>query len=53
MAWEGTQLELMGLRYNKRNADQKTLKYLALWQTMGGKLFVADDLRQEIERVTM
>ena len=53
MAWEGNQLELMGLRYNKRNADQKTLKYLALWQTMGGKLFVADDLRQEIERVTM
>lgn len=53
MEWEGNQLELMGLGYNKRNTNKKTLKYLALWQTMGGKLFVADDLRQEIERVTM
>jgi len=53
MEWEGNQLELMGLRYNKRNADQKTLKYLALWEAMGGKLFIADDVRQEIERVMM
>ena len=53
MEWEGNQLELMGLGYNKRNVDQKTLKYLALWEAMGGKLFIADDLRQEIERVTM
>ena len=53
MEWEGNQLELMGLGDNKKNVDPKTLKYLALWQAMGGKLFVADDLRQEIERVTM
>jgi hypothetical protein len=53
MEWEGNQLELMGLGDNKKNVDPKTLKYLALWQAMGGKLFVADDLRREIERVTM
>jgi len=51
--WEGKQLELMGLRYNKENADQKALKYLALWETMGGKLFISDDVRKEIERVMM
>ena len=53
MEWEGKQLELMGLRYNKKNADQKALKYLALWETMGGKLFISDDVRKEIERVMM
>ena len=53
MEWEGKQLELMGLQYNKRNADQKALKYLALWETMGGKLFISDDVRKEIERVLM
>jgi hypothetical protein len=53
MEWEGKQLELMGLRYNKKNADEKALKYLALWETMGGKLFISDDVRKEIERVMM
>ena len=53
MDWEGKQLELMGLRYNKKNADPKALKYLALWETMGGKLFISDDVRKEIERVMM
>lgn len=53
MEWEGKQLELMGLRYNKKNADQKALKYLALWETMGGKLFISDDVRKEIERAMM
>jgi hypothetical protein len=53
MKWEGKQLELMGLRYNRKNADQKALKYLALWETMGGKLFISDDVRKEIERVLM
>jgi hypothetical protein len=53
MEWEGNQLELMGLRYNKKNADKKALKYLALWETMGGKLFISDDVRKEIERVLM
>ena len=51
--WEGNQLELMGLRYDKKNTDQKTLKYLALWEAMGGKLFVADDVRKEIERINL
>jgi hypothetical protein len=53
MEWEGKQLELMGLRYNKKDADRKALKYLALWETMGGKLFITDDVRKEIERVLM
>jgi hypothetical protein len=53
MDWEGKQLELMGLRYNKKNADPKALKYLALWETMGGKLFISDDVRKEIKRVMM
>ena len=51
MEWEGKQLELMGLRYNKKNTDPKALKYLALWETMGGKLFISDAVRQEIERI--
>lgn len=53
MEWEGNQLELMGLKYDKKNADQKTLKYLALWETTGGKLFISDDVRKEIARVIM
>ena len=51
MDWEGKQLELMGLRYNKKNTDQKALKYLALWETMGGKLFISDVVRNELERI--
>ena len=53
MEWDGKQLELMGLRYNSTNADQKALKYLALWQTMGGRLFISDGVRKEIKRVLM
>ena len=53
MEWEGNQLELMGLRYEKIKADQKALKYLALWEAMGGKLFVAEEVRKEIKRVMM
>jgi hypothetical protein len=53
MEWEGKQLELIGLRYNKKKADPKALTYLALWETMGGKLFISDDIRNEIKRVMM
>ena len=53
MEWEGKQLELMGLQYNNKNADQKALKYLALWETMGGKLFISDEVRKQLERVMM
>jgi hypothetical protein len=49
LKWEGQQLELMGLKYNKNAANQKTLKYLALWETTGGKLFVNDEIRQKME----
>jgi hypothetical protein len=53
MEWEGQQLELMGLRYNSQNSDEKALKYLGLWQSLGGKLFVSDGVRKEIKRVLM
>ncbi|MBT8332474.1 MAG: hypothetical protein KJP06_09125, partial [Deltaproteobacteria bacterium] len=49
LKWEGQQLELMGLNLNKNEEDQKTLKYLALWETTGGKLYVPDKIRKEIE----
>ena len=51
MEWKGNQLELMGLNYHKKKPDQKALKYLALWETMGGKLFVSEGVRKEMERV--
>jgi|GEM_PF-881359 len=51
LKWEGQQLELMGLKYNKNEATQKTLKYLALWETTGGKLYVTDEIRKEMERL--
>jgi hypothetical protein len=51
LKWEGQQLELMGLKYNKNGANQKTLKYLALWETTGGKLYVPDKIRQEMENL--
>ncbi len=49
LKWEGQQLELMGLKSNKNETHQKTLKYLALWETTGGKLFVPDKIRQEMK----
>jgi hypothetical protein len=51
MEWKGNQLELMGLNYDKSKPDQRALKYLALWETMGGKLFVSDGIRKEMEQV--
>jgi hypothetical protein len=49
LKWEGQQLELMGLKYTNNAATHKMLKYLALWETMGGKLFVTDQIRQKME----
>ena len=49
--WQGNQLELMGLNLENSKPDKRTLKYLALWETMGGKLFVSDDIRNEMARV--
>jgi hypothetical protein len=53
LKWEGQQLELMGLKYGQTEAEQKTLKYLALWETTGGKLFVPDEIRKEMGRIMM
>ena len=49
--WKGNQLELMGLNCKRSKPDKRTLKYLALWETMGGKLFVSEDVRNEMARV--
>lgn len=51
MEWKGNQLELMGLTYDASKPDRKALKHLALWETMGGKLFVSDGVRKEMARV--
>lgn len=51
MEWKGNQLELMGLKYNTSKPDLKALKYLSLWETMGGKLYVSEDVRKEMNRV--
>ncbi|UCD77054.1 MAG: hypothetical protein JSW26_16680 [Desulfobacterales bacterium] len=53
LKWEGEQLELMGLKYHKKDAEQKTLKYLALWETTGGRLFVSDEIRKEMGRIML
>jgi len=50
LKWNGQQLELMGLKPDKTISGQKVLKYLALWETSGGKLFVSDTVRKEMER---
>ena len=47
--WEGRQLELMGLEYKPNEATQKSLNYLILWETAGGKVFVTDKIRQKME----
>ncbi|MBW2479957.1 MAG: hypothetical protein JRF38_08200 [Deltaproteobacteria bacterium] len=49
--WRGNQLELMGLGHEKSKPDDKALKYLALWETMGGKLFISDEVRKAMKRV--
>ena len=51
LKWEGQQLELMGLEYAGNEVEQKMLKYLALWETTGGKLFVPEKIRREINRM--
>ncbi len=50
LKWNGEQLELMGLKPDQSPAGQKVFKYLALWETSGGKLFVPDAVRREMER---
>ena len=39
------------LFYDKKKTDPRALKYLALWETMGGKLFVPEGIRKEMKRV--
>jgi hypothetical protein len=51
MEWKGNQLELMGLNYHQKKPDHRALKFLALWETMGGKLFVSEGVRKQMARV--
>jgi hypothetical protein len=51
MKWDGNQLELMGLEYDSKKADKNALKYLALWEAMGGKLFISDDIREKMKHL--
>jgi hypothetical protein len=51
MEWKGSQLELMGLNYHQKKPDHRALKFLALWETMGGKLFVSEGVRKQMARV--
>ena len=41
--WKGRQLELMGLR------KTAGIEYLAKWEASGGRLFVPENIRQQIE----
>jgi hypothetical protein len=49
--WKGEQLELMGLNYSEKKSKRIGLKYLAQWEKAGGKLFVPQTVRQEIEKM--
>ncbi|MCP4629828.1 MAG: hypothetical protein GY850_40920 [bacterium] len=49
LKWEGQQLELMGLEFKKSKANKKTMRYLALWETTGGKLYVSDRIRRGMD----
>ena len=51
MEWKGSQLELMGLNYHHKKPDHRALKFLALWETRGGKLFVSEGVRKQMARV--
>jgi hypothetical protein len=51
LKWNGKQLELMGLKGDKKKSDHRALKYMARWETAGGKLFVTEEVRKEIEQV--
>lgn len=51
LAWEGRQLELMGLEYDPRLPQQIGLQQLARWEKSGGKLFVPEIIRAEINKI--
>jgi hypothetical protein len=51
LRWEGQQLELMGLNIQHTESDPKALKFLALWEATGGKLFVPDEIRETMKRI--
>jgi hypothetical protein len=49
--WKGRQLELMGLKYQEKKPEQIGLKYLAQWEKSGGKLYVPERIRKEIDKI--
>ena len=46
--WKGQQLELMGLQ---SGTNRRSLKQLVLWEKSGGKLYVSEDIRKEMQGV--
>jgi len=51
LKWQGTQLELMGLEPSHDIGQLAGIKALAQWEESGGKLYVPDDIRKQIEHV--
>jgi len=51
LSWDGDQLELMGLEFKANQADRIGLQQLAEWERAGGKLFVPEAIRVEIDKL--
>ena len=51
LSWQGRQLELMGLVYNQEKMDRIGLQQLFDWEKSGGKLFVPENIRVEMDRL--
>ena len=51
LSWHGRQLELMGLVYNPEKMDRIGLQQLSDWEKSGGKLFVPENIRMEMNRL--
>jgi hypothetical protein len=51
LAWEGDQLELMGLVYKADQAEKIGLQQLFNWEKAGGKLFVPEPIRAEMAKL--
>ena len=51
LSWEGDQLELMGLVYKADSVEKIGLQQLSDWERAGGKLFVPESIRAELEKL--
>ena len=51
LSWKGRQLELMGLTGHAKRGNLIGLQQLADWEKSGGKLFVPENIRAEMDRL--